>query len=297
MDEISKKKFNFSLPYVYVSSRSCGAINEDSFESIVSPNQCAIFIADGVGSSLNSNIAADLVVSQFKNSILLNHKKLVKDKGCPLIDKIWKVTEKKLIEYAKLQHAEYNREESFLKTTLLAVIELPDYFVITYIGNGNIFHIRGDIWKFFNNDSYTWPFIISSLMSPDIDAESGNLFGYLGPKGLSTRPHIIRINKNMQQGDIFILTTDGISSPESESQATYGNHGYLRNNDILLKFIFKYLPSFFKELSLKTEKPGIQLGEIVDKFISETKFKNDDATFGLLITPVAVKAYIDSQKF
>jgi PPM family protein phosphatase len=267
--------------------------NEDFCDRYNGEIFSAIAIADGVGSTIDAHIAAELAVENFLKKVKSfddREQKKVEPKN---IVKFWESTAEKIKAYYKENKERYQDKSTILQTTLITLIELKDRYLISYLGNGSIWYIRGDFWHFGNRH---WPWCMSDLMiGHTFLNEDGKdaLYGVLGHKGDTSNVRILDITKDMDRGEIFVLTTDGISSPD------HLKIGYDPNNKLWVEvnphiesLVNTYLVEFFKGISKEDCDQSQILKKILEKFLSERSF-DDDATIGIVVSGKAIKYYKD----
>ncbi|HOC52568.1 MAG TPA: protein phosphatase 2C domain-containing protein [Caldisericia bacterium] len=268
--------------------------NQDSF--FIKKN--VVTIADGVGSSVGSEEASKIVTESF-TEFCLNEK----DVNFETIEEIWK----KLGEELKKEYENYKNSNeinfnrvitSCFATTLLSLIETEKYYFVTYLGNGSIWYIRGDFVDFFNNkNNRKWPWCAVDLLIPHTSYNGDEiLFGILDQNGLNGSPKIFKIKKDSELGEIFILTTDGVSSNDKvriiydENEPSIPKFSEININIYSLLIELKnYIDNY-----IDNDEDNKTLNDLINNFLNKRKF-DDDATIAISISEKAIE-YIKNRK-
>jgi len=254
-----------------------------------------VAVADGVGESIGSEIASEFVTKKFAEEFKKIEKVDFKSVGeiwTKLGDSLKEIYEK---EYVNSEKIDFERVlTGFLATTLLFVAELESSYIITYLGNGSIWYVRGDFWEFLESRR-KWPWCVENILIPHSTyAGEEALYGILDYKGLRGSPAIMQLQKDSNKGEIFILTTDGISSKDQlkvfgpNFEKDYQTPGKLQiNNNIynILLILKDYLYNYDTTLPLSDK---------INEFLKSKKF-SDDSTLAILIGDKAVE-YFKSKK-
>lgn len=285
VQDITKQNLSFNQRKIGAGSKGYTNKNKDSFfldTNIVS-------VADGVGESIGSGIAAEFVAKKFAEEFKKLEKvdfESIRGILTKLGNFLKQIYEKEYVESGKIDFRYVLTD--FLATTLLAVVELQDSYIVIYCGNGSIWYVRGDFWEFLESKR-KWPWCIEDIVIPHstyIGMEA--LTGFLNYKGLIGEPVIMQLNKNYDKGDIFILTTDGISSKDqlkigySKVDKEIPESLEINNN------IYKVL-LVLKEFLYKAES-FVTLSDEIKKFLDSNAFY-DDATIGILISERAMQYF------
>lgn len=294
---IETNKENETIHYDYDTKRLGGGSkprsnrgNQDSF--FIKKN--VVTIADGVGSSVGSEEASKIVTERFTEFCLNGE-----DINFEIIEEIWKKLgeelKKEYENYKKLNEINFSRViTSCFATTLISLIETEKYYFVTYLGNGSVWYIRGDFVDFFNNkNSRKWPWCAVDLLIPHTSYDGDEiLFGILDENGLNGSPKIIQIKKDSEFGEIFILTTDGVSSNDKvrikyyEKEPSIPKFSEINNNIYSLLIELKnYIDNY---------EDNKTLNDLINNFLNERKF-DDDATIAISMSEKAIE-YIKNRK-
>jgi serine/threonine protein phosphatase PrpC len=281
---------------IFAASKPSKSLNEDCCAFYSGNKFSAIAIADGVGSSSFSYLASKLAVEEFIKKIKEydEHNNKIDEMG---VVSIYNEISKKIeIECVKLkEQKKLNNIQNMMQTTLITLVETDDRYILNYIGNGSIWYIRGDFWKF-DLTKRIWPWCITDLMlGHSIPNAEGKevLEGYIGPE-FNPENYIqcMSVFKNKKYGEIFVLTTDGISSSDHLIIGIDNNNKvWIEINIYIQNLLERYLIKFFHDF--KESKTGnISLRSYIEKFLNDNTF-NDDATLGLLISPKVIESYLN----
>lgn len=177
--------------------------------------------------------------------------------------------------------------------------ENKDSLLLSYVGNGAIFHLPGnfgELPKTFSNSNL--PYRYSNILIPHVDGNgtlSKHISHHSNPK--DWLPTFIEVTLNNTEGDIFILCTDGISSLEEdvllrdEEQRTWRFQSSL---------ITTFVQDLHKWLVDNCEGNIIDLmDDFLERYLGQLKMDGkleDDASIGLLITQAVIDYYKQCQE-
>ncbi len=239
----------------------------------------AMFIADGLGSYKYAKLSSERVVNFFLNAV-----RTTENVSALNLTDLFRNAKQKLIEFAnELTTEEEKSEENLFGTTAISIIEVENKIKIAYVGNGAIWHIRGNFNVF--PTSYLFPWNAVNILNPHTIPEDGKEALY---KLISNNndlkeciPSIIEIEKDEEFGDIFMICTDGVYS-EDQLKAGKNDKGiWVKYESSMLKF-FEHLQHFFKTNPAYLKE---SLEQIAIQYLEELKpILDDDATIGILIT-------------
>ncbi len=280
---------------VAVGTKTAKPQNEDFCDLYKGESVSALAIADGLGSSTDAHVAAELAVKYFLEGVKSFdcRNKTIKSED---IVKFWKSVAIKIKAYYEENKEQYQNKSKILETTLITIVELKDRYLISYLGNGSVLYIRGDFWHFWNRQ---WPWCISDLMiGHSILDENGKdvLYGILGPDGDASSLRLLNITKDAYCGEILVLTTDGVSSPDHSKVGRDSNNKlWLEINPHIESLVNVYLAEYFKRITKENIDQSQILNEIIGKFLSERTF-DDDATMGIIVSSRAIEYYLNRTK-
>lgn len=253
--------------------------NQDGKRELSSTEFQAIFIADGLGSYKYAKLSSDRVVDFFLNAA--NTAEKITDLN---LTKLFQDAKEKLIEVAnETIPEEEKKEENLFGTTAISMIELEDKIKIAYVGNGAIWHIRGNFNVF--PTSYLFPWNAVNLLNPHTIPEDGKeaLYRLISNNNdfKECIPSIIEIEKDNEYGDIFMICTDGVYSEDQLKSGKNDKGIWVKYETSMLKF-FEHLNHFFKTNPAYLRE---SLEQILHQYLEELKpTLDDDATIGILIT-------------
>lgn len=280
-------------------SKGAGKRNRDFGSHFAGKTFRCVAVADGVGESPISWEGAEIAVSTFIEEV----KKADQEEGRLTVENlqsIWiaagEAVKKRYEEDPERFNDPRILSSSFLATTLLAVVELDSSYLVTYLGNGSIWLVRGDFWEFLDTPR-KWPWCLTDLVVPHTKYRGEEaLSGIIDHRGLRGDPSILEIRKNQRDGEIFLLTTDGISSQDKLAVMGIEPSGKLlplgkeRQEDPriieLNTHILDILRMLQRYLDLLCRGINIPLSRCIHAYLQSHKF-DDDATLGILISEQA----------
>lgn len=255
-------------------------VNEDAYQCWQGSTMHAVIIADGIGSSLDAHLASALVVQR-----CVEHLQHLEHSGSPVdfqaIHGLWSEVALALRDQYDRERAVYQQApKEVLSTTMAVVLELPTSYMISSLGNGSILQVRGNFWEFWGRRQ--WPWCVTELMIGDTFLNEGGqetLEGFLSPEGVRGHVHIMQVEKNPRYGELFILCSDGVHSPDHLHLGQDRTHTlWLEVNPHLIALLNTALRDYFEERT--------SLQAMVQDFLATRTF-DDDATLGLLVSSQA----------
>lgn len=171
-----------------------------------------------------------------------------------------------------------------LGTTLICIVEFIDKFVISYVGNGSIWHVRGNFTHFSEQRYLPWSAI--NLLNPHTVEENGKeaLYKYFSYESSEDNviPTTFEISKdNKLYGDIFIVSTDGLDSIDHTPVAKDKEGGLWISGEPKMELLYKKLKSVLIKKSF--DIIDIELESFCNE-VKERKMMDDDISFGIIIT-------------
>ncbi len=276
-------------------SKTEKAQNEDYCDLYTGTNLTAIAIADGLGSSTDAHIASRLAVESFLNNVKSADSRGKVSLNHIDIRRFWENTVKNLRGYYEENKRNYMNKSDVLQTTLITLIELKDRYEVSYIGNGSIWHIRGDFWRFWNK---RWPWCMSDLMIGHSFLDQNGrevLYGFLEPTGLTSSMSIKQLTvwKDTYCGEVFILSTDGISSSDHLKVGRDTSHKlWIEVNPHIESLINNGLKEYFEGIFNKSGENTQLLKKVLEKFLNERTF-DDDATLGIIMSNKTIEHFLN----
>lgn len=243
-----------------------------------------IIVADGLGSHYLAEKGAEICVNELK-FLLENF-----DESHLNFDDLFKTILYKLKEGASkiedIQKLESKR--NVLGTTLICIVEYTNKFVIAYVGNGSIWHLRGNFTHFPPQRYLPWSSI--NILNPHTNDENGKEVLYklfsLESGEENVKPTVIEVSKdNDLFGDIFIVSTDGLFSNDKAPIAKDKEGGIWISGDTKMEILYSKIKSFlFNQPSNTLEK---EIGLFYEE-VKEKKLLDDCTSVGIIITEQAL---------
>ena len=243
-----------------------------------------IIVADGLGSHYLAEKGAEICVNELK--LLLENF----DESQLNFDELFKTILSKLKEEASkiedIQKLETKR--NVLGTTLICIVEYNHKFVIAYVGNGSIWHIRGNFTHFPPQRYLPWSSI--NLLNPHTNDENGKEALYklfsLESEDENVKPTIVEVSKdNDLFGDIFIVSTDGLFSNDKTPIAKDREGGIWISGETKMEILYSKIKSFlFNQSNITLEKEI----EFFYEEIKDKKLLDDCTSIGIIITDQAL---------
>lgn len=277
------------LAVIGAATRTLKQQNEDTIAVHKGPRVCAIALADGLGSSVDGHLAASLASGAFIEAV-----KAREIAGQPFdfeaIREIWRSAADRIVAHFQEHRAQYEGARAPLQTTLIALISTKDLYYLSYLGNGSAWLVRGDFLQF---KTRRWPWCLSDLMvgHTALDHKGRDvLYGILGPAGPTTEIAIHAVNMDPLKGEMFILTSDGISSSDHlRLGPDKSGKLWIEVNPLIEKLLMSYLAPPKTPDSQTRSLADDTLTDILQRFLAESTL-DDDATVGVFISPLALSS-------
>jgi PPM family protein phosphatase len=175
-------------------------------------------------------------------------------------------------------------------TTLILAVETSTRFLVGYLGNGSLWHVRGNYHNC-QNERRSIPWCAVNLLNPHSIEKEGRevLTRFLSPLALY-EPTIIEIYKDSIEGDVLIATTDGLSSADQVQVGCDGNGTQWTRAEM-------WLPQILSRL-----KPALSGGDVsttLHNYLHEKKQRgelDDDTTIATLISQEAIASIMRDGK-
>jgi hypothetical protein len=266
-----------------VSSKAAKLTNEDHCDLYRSDRILAVALADGLGSSADSSVAAKLAVKTFLHQVEQVDAEL-REVSIADLHSFWNRTSQKITNHFQTNFAKYAGLAHPLETTLITVVDQGDSYLISYLGNGSIWYVRGDFWEFLDR---RWPWSISDLLiSQSVLDDDGRdaLYGLIGHTGLHGEIRTLIVNKDHHRGEILIVTTDGISSPDHLKVGHDPNNKlWLEVNPYIERLLRDHLRRYLTSNSPSVTCRNGCLQKVLDDFLTVETF-DDDASLGIIVS-------------
>lgn len=276
---------NNDFSIIAVSTETKKAENQDFADCFIGDSYNAVFLADGLGSYKYAKKSSEIVVNFFKEKAeLMGSSESVKNSVPSAFQQVYKEAKQKLIDYANETFSEEERkEDNLLGTTAITLVETENRIKIAYVGNGAIWHIRGNFNEF--PESYLFPWNAINILNPHTIPEKGKeaLYKLISDSAdfNESMPSVIEIDKDKVIGDIIMICTDGIFSADQVKAGKNDKGIWVKYENSMMEF-FKHISHYFKTATLYDNN---SLLEIIKLYLAEIKpTLDDDATIAVLLT-------------
>ena len=276
--------------YLTTKTISHKTINEDFIETFSNLNlKCKGFIVgDGIGSNYLPDEGSKFCVTKLKE--LLENCKSIKDFDFDLLYTSVYTGLKENFETEEVDAKVEDKKQAF-GTTLICVIEFEDKFIMAYLGNGSIWHLRGNFTNFSEQRYLPWNAI--NILNPHTIEVGGKEVLYkffaLECTELQIKPSVIEIKKdNDIYGDLIIASTDGLYSTDHIPIAKDREGNIWISGEKKMEMLFSSLTNFTQIENFQF----VDLEKNINTFLEEinsNKLIDDDTTFGLIISNQALK--------
>lgn len=244
----------------------------------------AVLVADGIGTSTNAKEGAEFIIERAETILKEQNVSEINLQGLF-------VQLQRDLQAMILEKYEEPSEKSF-RTTLIIAIETEDKFIIGYLGNGAILHVRGNITTF--RDDYYIPWVCTNYLNPHTIPKEGKeaLYGYFGfnKSEEKIRPTILEVHKdNKGFGDILIICTDGIYSNDQNGVAKDAEQNLWVEGTKSLELLLNELKIFLKSEDTHKESLDMLLASYLSKLKDIPNGMTDDCTMGIIISEQAIE--------
>ena len=276
--------------FISVKSITEKKINEDFVTSFKNEklNIQGVILGDGIGSHYKPDIGSKFCSLKLKDIL----------ENCNSIEDI--SFEKYFIQIQKELKNQFEIDEdksetlelkSVYGTTLICAIEYDDKFVVAYLGNGSIWHLRGNFHTLVSNQRYL-PWCSLNYLNPHSVEENGKEALYkfiaLEVSEAQIKPSVIEITKdNSLFGDILIIGTDGLDSNDQTPIGKDSDGGIWISGSKKMELLYHSLIKFAEQKELNNDL----LDEIIDEYsndIKKQKLIDDDTSFGIIYSKKAI---------
>ena len=289
LETVMENEINYSIDLVIATAtRPDKQINQDYHAKIFNPhlNLLGVIVADGLGSHLYSDIGSKESVDFVKR--YLEHIKDIKELN---ITAIFKAAKENLIQFAQrdsdINFETLDKDRSFGTTLILAFeyeLEGKKVFKIAYVGNGAIWHIRGNFNRI---DSLALPYNALNYLNPHSLMIEGRETLYklisISDDYYQAEPTIIELNVDSEFGDIIMICTDGIYSYDQVKMGS--RDGLVWVCDEKINDFFTKLNQFLQQNASEITQDNTQL--FLEDYLKSVEI-DDDSTIGIIINNKAI---------
>lgn len=273
-----------------VASKACKNPNQDAGAVYAGTHCSAVAIADGLGSSFDAHVASNLAIKIFLAGVQEYDQQAARITPST-VHQLWERAVRALAHRQAQNPMRYRDQANALQTTLTTVIELDDSYLISYLGNGSLYHIRGDFWHFWER---RWPWCVTDLMLGHAflnETGKDTLYGILTPQGLTAEVRFCQLWKDTRYGDLLVLCSDGISSPDHQRVGRdAGDKLWAEVNPHLDALLNQHLKAYFAQLR-PAHANNASLTQALEALLQAQTF-DDDATLAILVSHQACDYYL-----
>jgi len=272
-----------SLTNKVVNQDACGVVlNEKARLS-------AIVVADGLGSHYGAEIASRIAVDTAARYL-----QAIESPSDLDLDRVFSAARHAIDNYASQDGLATPPDldwDNAFGTTLLCAVETRDLITVGYLGNGGIFHIRGDFQSFPKNQLLPWTAI--NYLNPHSAPRDGKnvLYKLLSPrrKGPETVPAILTFRKDNEfLGDLVMICSDGIYSYDQTPIGKDAEDRVWISGERAICMFFEFLGGFFSG----EEYTAAELETTLHSYLAGLRLENlvtDDCTLAVLIGDQAIR--------
>jgi hypothetical protein len=266
-----------------VDSKPGKSVNQDAGDVYHGRQIVVLALADGVGSATDSELAAQSVVRSFISAMTkLDHGDVPITASA--VKECLSQTHLDLQALYEATRGRYDGQRAVLQTTLLTVVDVGDRYIVSYVGNGSIYYIRGDIEAFLGR---RWPWTVTNIVTGHavLDQATGKdeLRHTLDPQRESPPMVLIEHSKDFEWGDLLLVCTDGVASDEQLRTGYDSNQKlWVEINAHTKTFIENHLGPFLQRCP-KLDECSRRLKESLRTFLETSAFE-DDATVGVVLS-------------
>lgn len=275
--------------YLAAASRAGKSRNQDRVATFDGRTLRGVAVADGVGSSLDADLAAEAAVASFVGGLgdLDGRRKPVARRE---IAALWERVRRALCDLPR--EGVSAGAPAALQTTLLTVVDTGDRYLVSYVGNGSVLYIRGDFWRFWDR---RWPWVVTDLVTPDcaLDPETGKdmLTRVAEPSAAALPFTLIERQKDRETGEVVAVCTDGVGSLEQARVGLdAGRKLWMEVNPHVEALVNTHLREYLSQVEQGRARDEALSGAL-DGFLDGRTFE-DDASLALIVSARSVEHYL-----
>lgn len=273
-------------------NRRNDAENEDCV-GIASNADCGartVLVADGLGSHAYSKLGAQWAIkgaTEWINAAPTVTENVLRDAFVAARAEV----NANAASFCSREGITVDKNQSF-GTTLIVAAETQNTFIVGYVGNGAIWHIRGSFNEFSQSRYLPWN-ALNYLNPHSVESAEGKeavyrLISFSDDKSEAI-PTIIEIAKDRIYGDILMICTDGIHSSDQLEVGRYKDGSiWTKAEPTMLRF-FAALNEFFCSSNAVTDEA---LHRALEHYTSQLRtdgLLEDDASVGVIVTAAALE--------
>lgn len=261
-------------------------------------NLKAVIVADGLGSYEYAELASKIAVKSIKTQI-----ESLSSKEDIDFRQMFKNAKSELVQFtqdfSKEQGIVLDRENSF-GTSLIVALEDAHLIKVAYVGNGAVWHIRGNFNHFRKTKYLPWN-ALNYLNPHTVQNEMGKEAMYrlisISDDDAEVIPTVFQIEKdNLFFGDMFMICTDGIYSFDQVPIGKVKDGSVWISGEKTMSLFYHYLNDYFATTANLTNTTLQEAMQNYLDFLKKESFLDDDATAGIIITAKAIEYQRKYQK-
>ena len=264
---------------------SAKAVNQDAQTVAVNPRAAlaAVIVADGLGSNYGAEVASAIVadtiaawLDMLSPDDDLDLQRLFADAHGRLRNEIE--------ERLETLPPDLDWNNAF-GTTAICAVEMPNVIACGYVGNGGIFHLRGNFNTFPSSQLLPWNAL--NVLNPHSISVGGKnvLYKTISPRSKpeDVTPSVVIISKDeVHFGDIVVCCTDGIYSYDQVPIGRDDRQRIWISGEAAMARLYESLARFFDGVPSR-EALQASLDDYLASLLAGG-FVNDDCTVAVLIT-------------
>ncbi len=268
----------------YLKTATLKVVNEDAIDQMENNTLQfkGVILADGIGSHYKADEGAAFCVQSLKRMLeKCNHTSELNFK------ELFKAVQSELQQTFSDQVPEGHSKTQAYGTTLMCVLEFEEKYVVAYIGNGSLWHIRGNFAHFSPQRYFPWSAL--NLLNPHTVDEGGKevLYKFMALEVSAEQivPSVLEISKdNSLYGELILCSTDGLYSNDHNPVAKDREGNLWIAGDRKLNALLQLL----KERDFAHLDRELMNQALTDylEMVKEQKLMDDDLTFGLVVNTV-----------
>jgi serine/threonine protein phosphatase PrpC len=241
---------------------------------------CGVVVADGVGSYSQAKGAARYAAEEA--AAVLRDAPAEFDGA--ILPRLFAQVYAGLRAHARQAAAGNAPEQRAFGTTLLVGVDAGATLWGGYVGNGAIWHIRGNLEGFATTPL---PWNAVNLLNPHSVLRDGRevLYNLLDAAEPSPpMPSVVSVQKDPRFGDVLLLCTDGICSADQVTHGTDAEGGAWISAEATMVVFHRNLRALFAEWDGESELP---LQAALESYLHDLRngeLLEDDATVGVIVT-------------
>jgi serine/threonine protein phosphatase PrpC len=270
---------------------SLKTVNQDACAVIddVSSGIAGVIVADGIGSHFRSELASSAACSALKDALSIR-----RPAGAPDLEESFGTVSARLRDdfgslVASLPDG-VTPSDAYGTTLLFAGLS-SSAMHMGYVGNGAIFHVRGDFADF--PPSRILPWTSLNYVNPHTSWVDGSpaLHKWVSPSGdaAQAKPTVMAVTRDLElRGDILIVCSDGVYSYDQAPVGLDSSGRPWISGEESMQLMYAELATFCRSGDLTARA----LQQMLDRYLAtlcERDLVNDDCTVGIVISDTALR--------